>query len=110
MEASEVYEVVSPVGRSALMQQPLTSGLDTLDGKTICELWNRDFQGDIMFPKIRELLQKRYRNVKIISYDEVVAPGFSTMGQGRQDADALKVLGDTLLAKGCDAVISGNGN
>ena len=110
MEESGDYEVVSPLGKSALTPQTLAPGLDTIEGKTICELWNRDFHGDVMFPKVRALLQKRFRDVKIITYDEVVTPEFCTMGQTSEDAEALKSLGETLLKKGCNGVISGIGN
>jgi hypothetical protein len=110
MEVSPFYEVVQPLGRADIAVQTLAPGLGTLEGKTICELWNRDFHGDVMFPKIRELLRKKYRNINIINYDEAVTPGFCTMGQAREDAEALKLLGDTLLKKGCNGVISGIGN
>jgi hypothetical protein len=110
MGTSTSYEVMAPSGSSNLTPQTLAPGLSTLEGKTICELWNRDFQGDVTFPKIRELLHKKYRNVKIISYDEIMTPGFNTMGQSQEDASALKALGAALLTKGCHGVISGNGN
>ncbi len=104
------YEVVSPTGRSNLTAQTLAPGLGTMEGKTICELWNRDFRGDVMFPKLRELFRKKYQNINIISYDEIMTPGFNTMGQTPEDAKALEILGKTLLEKGCHGVISGNGN
>jgi hypothetical protein len=55
-------------------------------------------------------LRKKYPGIKIITYDEVVTPGFNTMGQRPEDAEALKILDDILLKKGCDGVISGIGN
>jgi hypothetical protein len=110
MGISTFYEVVSPTGKSNLTAQNLAPGLGTLDGKTICEVWNRDFRGDVTFPKIRELLRKMYPNIKIINYDEIITPGFNTMGQTPEDAKALEVLGQTLLEKGCHGLISGNGN
>jgi hypothetical protein len=110
METSTFYEVVSPSGKSSLKAQTLAPGLGSLDGKTICEVWNRDFRGDVTFPKIRELLRKKYRNIHIINYDEIMTPGFNTMGQTPEDAKALEGLGQALLEKGCHGLISGNGN
>jgi hypothetical protein len=110
MGTSTFYEVVSPSGRSSLTAQTLAPGLGTLDGKTICELWNRDFRGDVTFPKIREVLRKKYPDIKIIAYDELMTSGFNTMGQAPEDVKALEVLGKTLIEKGCHGVISGNGN
>jgi hypothetical protein len=110
MGTSTFYAVVSPSGKSNLKAQTLAPGLGTLEGKTICEVWNRDFRGDVTFPKIRELLRSKYPHINIITYDEVITPGFNTMGQTAEDAKALEVLGKALIEKGCHGLISGNGN
>jgi hypothetical protein len=110
MDLPVVFEVVSPSGKSSQISQTLAPGLSTLEGKTICELWNRDFRGEIVFPKIRELLRKQYPSINIINYDEIVTPDFCTMGQRPEDAETLKILDEILIKKGCDAVISGIGN
>ena len=44
------YEVISPRGIESVKKQTIAPRLDSLEGKTICETWNRDFKGDIMFP------------------------------------------------------------
>jgi ABC-type amino acid transport substrate-binding protein len=73
--------------------------LDTLDGKTICELTNTSWESPRTFPAIRELLQKQFPTVKIIPYTEFPQ---GTLPMATQEAvDAVK-------AAGCDAVITGN--
>ena len=44
--------------------------LDTLEGKTIGEVYNNHFKGEQMFRGYRRLLKERYPGVKIIPYDK----------------------------------------
>ena len=44
--------------------------LDTLAGKTICEVSNGSWEDDRTFPVIRELLKKAYPTAKFIPYPE----------------------------------------
>lgn len=46
--------------------------LPDLNGKTICEISNNQWEARRTFPLIRELLQKQFPTAKIIPYDEVV--------------------------------------
>ena len=97
-----MYEVVSPLGESTQEIKQLAPRLDTLEGKTICEVYNGGFRGDRTFPKLRELLKKRYPNINFIPYTEIPESDVHTI------EDVLKVLPDVFRQKGCDAVISGN--
>ncbi len=97
-----MYEVVSPLGESTQEVRQLAPRLDTLEGKTICEVYNGGFRGDKTFPKIRELLKKRYPAIKFIPYTEIPESSMYAID------DVLKVLPDVFRQKGCDAVISGN--
>jgi hypothetical protein len=73
--------------------------LDTLDGKTICELSNGAWQFDRIFPFVRELLKKQYPTVKILPYNEVIGT--------RSELENLEVVVKVLKEKGCQAVIAG---
>ena len=73
--------------------------LDTLAGKTICELSNGSWWGDRTFPVIRELLQKQFPDVTIIPYT-----GFPE-GVPRIETEGI---GDIIAKRGCQAVIVGN--
>lgn len=71
--------------------------LDTLEGKTICELSNDSWQALRTFPYLRDLLKKQFPTAQIIPWTE-----FPTAIDSADVAAALK------KAK-CDAVIIGNG-
>jgi hypothetical protein len=73
--------------------------LDTLAGKTICEVSNSSWEVERTFPLIRELLQSRYPTAKFIPYTKF------PMERSPQQEQTIAGL---LKAAGCDAVISGN--
>ena len=103
----EKFSVVSPVGQPAVRTTRGAGRLDTLDGRTVGELWNGVFKGDVTFPVIRRLLQARHPQLTIIPYTEFPhAHGSDNPAQQRERARKLAALA---LEKGCDAVISGNG-
>ncbi len=75
--------------------------LDTLAGKTVCELWNGLWGGPTTFPLIRQQLQKEFPTAKIVTYDKM------TMVRHTRPA-AFSELADVVKAAGCQAVIVGN--
>jgi hypothetical protein len=96
-------EVFDPSGYSEFMQQSqYASRLSDLKGKTIGEISNGEHGGwevERTFPLIRQLLNERYPDVKIIPYTEFPS------GVNGIDVDNI---GDIVKARGCDAVIGGN--
>ena len=102
-----VETVISPIGSETVKASPTAPRLDSLNGKTICELWNEDFKGDIMFPIDRELLQERFPDVKFVPYtDFPIAVLKGTPSYQREVLDQIIALA---REKGCDAFITGNG-
>jgi len=93
-----VLEVFDPAGATEI-NTPHAPRLDTLDGKTICELSNDQWQAHRTFPLIRELLQKQFPTVKIIPYTE--------FPEGTSEIDSDGVA-DLVKDKGGQAVIVGN--
>jgi hypothetical protein len=101
--------VVSPLGEN--VNETITSlapRLETLDGKTVCEIWNGGFKADVMFPIIEQMLRERYPTVTMIPFTEFPTVTISSLGSGKK-AETLEAVRAALLAKGCDAVITGNG-
>ena len=88
------YEVVSPLGERDTKWIDMAPRLETLEGKTICELWNQSFKPNITFPVIRELLQKKYPGVKIVPYTEGPAQKF---GNDLHKAAELYIAKETPL-------------
>lgn len=103
------FEVVSPLGeRADRNEPPLAPRLDTLQGRTVCEIWNKDFRGDETFAFIREMLLERYPSVKVIPFTEfpiTEVPAWAPNAKART-AESVRAA---LKTKGCDAVITGNG-
>ncbi len=102
-----MYKVVSPRGETTVEVVASRSRLGDLSGKTVCEIWNSSFRGDVTFGVIRELLQERFPQVKVIPYTEF--PQTSVQGGTNQLLEKVDAAIALAKEKGCDAVITGNG-
>ncbi len=109
------FQVVRPFGEPAMVAYRSAPRLETLHDKIICELSSNMYNAEISFPIIRELLRKRYPNIKkVIPYTEI--------NKGLSDSTVMTYSGNieeqekktraavaVAVQKGCDAVIAGNG-
>ena len=68
--ADGLYEVVWPCGERKQKMRPLAKRLDTLDGKTVAQLWDFLFAGDEVFAALEQKLAERYPQVKWVSWRE----------------------------------------
>ena len=93
------FKVVSPVGEPITKNQSLAPRLETLKGKTVCEIWNGGFGGDIVFPIIEEMLRKEYSNIKIIPHTKFPQTTINSMAQERQEK-TLESVRTALLQMG----------
>ncbi len=93
-----ILEVYDPTGAMEITEVHAPR-LDTLDGKTICELSNDSWQAHRVLPEIRRLLQERFPTAKFIPYTE-----FPT-GNERIDTERAAEL---VARAGAHAVIIGN--
>ncbi len=102
-DGAGTYPVVWPRGERTIGVVPLAKRLDSLEGKTVAQLWDFVFRGDEIFPILQEELKKRYPGVKFISYE--------TFGNthGEDESEIMRGLPEKLKALGVDAVISGMG-
>ncbi len=103
----ERLSVVSPVGLEAVELKRAARRLDGLNGKTIGEIWNGVFKGDMTFPLIRKLLTQRYPRLNIIPYTEF--PHLPGNDHPTQQWERARHIAALAKEKGCDALISGNG-
>ncbi len=90
-------EVYDPTGAFEVTQL-FAPRLDSLEGKTICEISDNLWETQRTFPLIRSLLQKQFPTAKFIPYDQL--PAATT--------DAASKLGDAVKKAGCQGVIVGN--
>jgi hypothetical protein len=82
---------------------PLAKRLDTLEGRTIAQLWDYVFRGDEVFAALEEGLRARYPGIRWISYKE-----FGSTHGGDERA-VCAALPRRLKELKVDAVISGMG-
>jgi hypothetical protein len=99
--------VISPLGLSGGQNTAIAPRLETLRGKTVGEVYNHHFKGDQMFRIYRQLLQQRYPGVRVIPYTEL--PASFVGGDAVYHRRVAKEIAALAKAKGCDALISGNG-
>jgi hypothetical protein len=107
VEMKEKIEVISPEGLPLAVNRNISQHLETLEGKTIGEVYNNHFKGELMFHTYRRLVKKKFRGVKIIPYDE-----FPTVYVGGDPASQKRIAREIAAIakeKGCDAIITGNG-
>lgn len=103
----EKLSVVSPAGLPAVQASRPAPRLADLNGTTIAEVWNGVFKGDVVFPLVREALQRRYPGVRIIPYTEFHhLPGSDVPSEQRALVTQLLAQART---QGAHAVITGMG-
>jgi hypothetical protein len=103
----EKFAVVSPLGDEIAPTTAAAPRLGDLNGKTVGEVWNGVFKGDVTFPLIRRLLAEKYPRLKIVPYTAFPhLPGSDDPAQQRERAREIAARAKAL---GCDALISGNG-
>lgn len=93
-----VLEVYDPTGAMEVTEVHAPR-LDTLAGKTICELSNDTWQAHRVLPEVRRLLKERFPTARFIPFTEF------PMGADKIDQEQTAEL---IVQKGCQAVITGN--
>jgi hypothetical protein len=93
--------VLWPRGRKTVDVRPLAKRLDTLEGRTLGELWDDLFRGDEIFPMLREALARRFPGVRFVDYRVFGST------HGGDEHTTIAELPAKLREHGVDAVISG---
>ena len=99
----EILEVVWPRATRQADVLEAAPRLDTLDGKTVCQLWDFLFRGDEVFDLLETGLKELYPNVNFISWKEFGST------HGADEREILANLPAKMKTLGVDAVISGMG-
>ena len=95
------YEVFWPRAERQQKRKALAPRLDSLEGKTVAQLWDFVFRGDEIFETLEEAMKARYPGIKFVSWRE-----FGNT-HGRDERQVVAALPERLKALGVDAVISG---
>jgi hypothetical protein len=85
----------------------LSRHIDTLQGKTIGEVYNNHFQGELMFHTYRRLFKSRYAGVNVIPFTEF--PRVFVGGDPASQKKTARDIAALARQRGCDAIITGNG-
>ena len=104
---TEKLSVLSPEGLQVNHARSVNRHLDTLEGKTIGEVYNNHFKGEQMFMAYRRLFKERYPGIKIIPYDKfpIVYVGGDPTLQKQTAKDIARLAKEWEV----DAIITGNG-
>ena len=99
--------VVSPAGLQLRTIGAVSPHLDTLEGKTIGEVYNNHFKGEFMFQTYRRLFKERIPGIKMIPYHQfpIVYVGGDPASQKKTAMEIARLAKE----RGVDALISGNG-
>lgn len=104
MSAQEFkYDVVWPRAERQMEVEPAAPRLETLQGKTVVQLWDYLFRGDEVFSLLEEGLRDRYPGIRFVSWSEFGST------HGEDEREILDNLPQRLKELGADAVISGMG-
>ena len=97
------YEVLWPRGPKQMGIRPLAPRLESLEGKTVAQLWDFMFRGDEVFALLEEALQARFPKVRFVSW--------RVLGNthAADEREMLAELPRRLKELGVDAAISGMG-
>lgn len=104
---NERMGVISPEGLQLSGIKGVARHLDTLDGKTIGEVYNNHFKGEQMFGVYRRLFKEKYPGIKIIPYDKfpIVYVGGDPVSQKNTAKEIARLAKEWEV----DAIITGNG-
>ncbi len=97
------YAVVWPRGEKTVEIAAAAKRLDSLEGKSVCYLWDYLFRGDELFAILEDELRGRFPGIKFIGYDEFGST------HGEDEGEILASLPRRLKELEVDAVISGMG-
>ena len=97
------YEAVWPRTPRQAKVKALAPRLETLEGKTVAQLWDYVFRGNEVFEVLEQGLKARYPGVRFVSWRE-----FGNT-HGHEEREVVAALPAKLKAMGVDAVISGMG-
>jgi len=103
----EKLKVISPEGLPLIVSRGLSRALASLEGRTIGEVYNNHFQGELMFETCRRLFKARFPAVRIIPFTEF--PRVFVGGDPESQKRTAREIAALAKARGCDALISGNG-
>ena len=103
----DTMKVISPEGLALHAAGATSRHLGTLEGKTIGEVYNNHFNGELMFRTYRRLFNEKYPGIRIVPFTEF--PIVYVGGDAASQKKIAKEVAAIAKERGCDAIITGNG-
>lgn len=103
-QEEQQYSVYWPRTPRQTRLKPLAKRLDTLNGKTVAQLWDYLFRGDEIFALLEQGLKSRYPDIRFVNWRE-----FGSTHSPQEHA-VLASLPNRFRELGVDAAISGMGH
>ena len=100
---TDTCDVVWPRAARQMEILPAAGRHDTLEGKTVAQLWDYLFRGDEVFDHLERGLKERYPTIKFVSWRDFGST------HGADERQVLAELPSKMEARGVEAVISGRG-
>jgi hypothetical protein len=97
------FEALWPRSPRQSKVKALAKRLDTLNGKTIAQVWDQVFRGDEVFEFLEEGIKARYPGVKFVNWKD-----FGNT-HGSDERAVVAALPEKFKEREVDAVISGMG-
>ena len=94
------YEAYWPRSPRQQLARELAPRLESLEGKTVAQLWDELFKGDIVFELLEEGLKRRYPTIRFVSWREFGST------HGANEREVLASLPARFKEMGVDAAIS----
>ena len=95
------YEAYWPRAPRQERMRTLAPRLASLEGRTVAQLWDQLFKGDVVFELLEEGLRARVPGIKFVSWRDFGST------HGGEEKEVLARLPQRLRELGVDAVISG---
>jgi hypothetical protein len=101
MTPNQQFEVFWPRSPRQTGIKPLAGRLESLNGRTIAQIWDYLFKGDVVFAHLEEAIKAQFPAVKFVSWREFGST------HGGDEKDAIAAFAKRFKERGVDAVISG---
>jgi len=97
------YAVLWPLARKHVAPRVAVTPLADLSGKVVAQIWDRMFQGETVYARLREQLSARFPGIRFIDHEV-----FGDI-HGPDERAVIAALPERLRAHGVDAALVGIG-
>ncbi|MBM3341253.1 MAG: hypothetical protein FJY56_03950 [Betaproteobacteria bacterium] len=101
MLPDQPFEALWPRSPRQTGIKPLAGRLESLNGRTIAQIWDYLFKGDVVFEHLEQAIKAQFPAVKFVSWREFGST------HGGDEKENIAEFAKKFKALGIDAVVSG---